>query len=124
MILTCYYIRKESRIITQANMIRGINLVLSYTAITLLSFTTFSTYAGLGNALSPRKVFTAITLFSFIRLHCVHFLVFCLLALSELLVAIKRIEVRNGRHINIYIYITQLIMYRNYCCYQSSVVLQ
>ena len=72
--------------------------MLSYTALTLLSFTTFSTYAGLGNVLSPRKVFTAIALFSFIRLHCVHFFVLCLLALSELSVAVKRIEVRNDDH--------------------------
>ena len=79
-------------------MIQGFNLVLSYTALTVLSFTTLSTYAGLGNILSPRKVFTAIALFSFIRLYCVHFFVFCLLALSELLVAIKRIEVRNDDH--------------------------
>ena len=79
-------------------MIQGINSVLSYTALTVLSFTTLSTYAGLGNILSPRKVFTAIALFSFIRLYCVHFLVLCLLSLSELSVAIKRIEVRNDDH--------------------------
>ena len=88
------FIRKESRIITQASMIRVINLVLFYTSLSLLNFTTFSTHAGLGNELTPKKVFTAITLFSFIRLYCVQFFVFCLLALSELSVAIKRIEVR------------------------------
>ena len=86
-------LRKESRIITQASMIQGINLVLYYSSLSLLSFTTFSTYAGLGNALSPKKVFTAITLFSFIRLYCIYFLVFAFLSLSELSVAIKRIEV-------------------------------
>jgi len=87
------FCRKESRIITQASMIRGINLVLFYTSLNLLSFTTFTTYAGLGNALSPRKVFTAITLFSFTRLYCIQFVVLCVLALSELFVAVKRIEV-------------------------------
>jgi len=90
-----YYCRKESKIITQASIIRGINLVLYYTSLSLLSFATFSTYAGLGNDLSPKKVFTALTLFSFIRLYCIQFLVLCVLALSELSVAIKRIEVYN-----------------------------
>ena len=76
-------------------MIRVINLVLFYTSLSLLNFTTFSTHVGLGNELSPKKVFTAITLFSFIRLYFVQFFVFCLFALSELSVAIKRIEVRT-----------------------------
>ena len=89
--IACY--RKESRIITQASMIQIVNSVLFYTSISLLSFTTFSTYAGLGNALSPRKVFTAITLLSFIRLYCVQFFVLAFLGLSELSVAVKRIEV-------------------------------
>ena len=74
-------------------MIQGINAVLFYTSFILLTFTTFSTYAGLGNTVTPRKVFTAITLFSFIRLYCVQFFVLAFLGLSELLVAIKRIEV-------------------------------
>ena len=39
-------------------------------------------------------MFTAITLFSFIHRYCVQFLVYCLLALSELSVAVKRIEVK------------------------------
>ena len=91
---SCY--RKESRIITQASMIQVVNSVLFYTSISLLSFTTFSTYASLGNALSPKKVFTAITLLSFIRLYCVQFFVLAFLGLSELSVAVKRIEVSEN----------------------------
>ena len=67
--------------------------MLFYTSFILLTFTTFSTYAGLGNTVSPRKVFTAITLFSFIRLYCIQFFVLAFLGLSELSVAIGRIEV-------------------------------
>ena len=88
-----YRCRKESKIITQASVIQIINSVLFYTSISLLNFTTFSTYAGLGNTLSPKVVFTAITLLSFIRLYCVQFFVLGFLGLSELLVAVKRIEV-------------------------------
>ena len=85
--------RKESRIITLASMIQGINAVFFYTSLSLFIFITFSTYAGLGNTVTPRKVFTAITLFSFIRLYCVQFFVLSLVSLSELLVSVKRIEV-------------------------------
>ena len=88
-----YCCRKESKIITQASVIQIINSVLFYTSISLLNFTTFSTYASLGNTLSPKVVFTAITLLSFIRLYCVQFFVLGFLGLSELLVAVKRIEV-------------------------------
>ena len=77
-------------------MIKIINSVLFYTSIILLNFTTFSTYAGLGNALSPRVVFTAITLLSFVRLYCIQFFVLGFLGLSELLVAVKRIEVSKN----------------------------
>ena len=76
-------------------MIKVINSVLFYTSISLLSFITFSTYAGVGNALSPKIVFTAITLLSFIRLYCIQFFVLAFLGLSELSVAVKRIEVSN-----------------------------
>ena len=76
-------------------MIQGINALLFYTSLTLFTFITFSTYAGLGNTVSPKKVFTAITLFSFIRLYCVQFFVLSLLSISELVVEIKRIEVIN-----------------------------
>ena len=74
-------------------MIQGINAVFFYTSLSLFIFITFSTYAGLGNTVTPRKVFTAITLFSFIRLYCVQFFVLSLVSLSELLVSVKRIEV-------------------------------
>ena len=66
---------------------------LYYVALTLLSFVTFSTYAGAENTLTPRKVFTALTLFALLRLYCVQFLHIALLGLSELYVAHKRIKV-------------------------------
>ena len=90
-----YYCRKESKIIVQAGIIQGINYTLLYTSLGILSFTIFSTYAGLGNTLTPKKVFTAITLFSILRLFCVRFIILFLRAASELIVAYKRIEVRQ-----------------------------
>ncbi|XP_065916533.1 ATP-binding cassette sub-family C member 4-like isoform X2 [Dysidea avara] len=84
--------KKESNIITQASMIRAVNLVVFYTSTNLLNFVTFSTYAGLGNTLTPKKVFSVIFIFSTIRIYCIYFLVLAILTLSEMKVAIRRIE--------------------------------
>ena len=91
-LLTCY-VRKESRIITQASMIYGCNLALFYNAIGVLSFMIFSTYAGSGNTLTPKKVFTSLILLSFSRRYFVQFLVYCLLRTTEMSVSLKRIKV-------------------------------
>jgi len=61
----------------------------------ILSFVTFATYAGLGNALNPQKVFTSLLLMNFARLFFIHFMVYCVLQSTELLVSIKRIEVND-----------------------------
>ncbi|XP_065919884.1 ATP-binding cassette sub-family C member 4-like isoform X2 [Dysidea avara] len=84
--------KKESNIITKASMIRGLNYALFYSSLSLINFITFSTYAGVGNSLTPKKVFTAIALFTYIRLYCIQFFVLGLLSLSEVTVSIKRIE--------------------------------
>ncbi|XP_065897571.1 ATP-binding cassette sub-family C member 4-like [Dysidea avara] len=84
--------RKESRIITQASLIYGCNLAFFYVTIGLLSFVVFSTYAGLENTLTPKKVFTSLILLSFARRFFVVFLVYCLLRLTEMSVSLKRIK--------------------------------
>ena len=90
----CSKFRKESRIITQAGLIYGCNTSLFYTMTAILGFVTFSTYAGLGNALNPQKVFTSLTLLNFAKLIFVEFLIFSLLQTTELSVSLKRIEVK------------------------------
>ena len=87
------YIRKESRLITQASMIRACNLVFFYIGLPFLNFVTFSTYAGSGNELTARKVFTVISLFSFVRLYFINLFVYFMLTTSEVMVALKRIQV-------------------------------
>ena len=67
--------RKESKTITQANLIRGLNQACFSSLLSVFNFVTFSTYTGLGNVLTPRKVFTVITLFSVMRLFFYYFLV-------------------------------------------------
>ena len=90
----CSKFRKESRIITQASLIYGCNISLSHTMTAILGFVTFSTYAGLGNALNPQKVFTGLTLLNFAKLIFVDFMIFSLLQTAELSVSLKRIEVK------------------------------
>ena len=87
--------RKESKIITKASMIRCFNQAFFYSLLSLLSFATFSTYTGLENALTPKKVFTVITLFSVTRIHYFYTFVYCLLGLSDMWVASKRIQVNT-----------------------------
>ena len=85
--------RKESRLITQASMIRASNMALFFVSLNILSFLTFSVYAGSGNILTPRTVFTVIALITFGRVYLVLFFVVFLLSTSELRVALKRIKV-------------------------------
>ena len=86
--------RKESRIITQASLIYGCNASLSYIMTAILGFVTFSTYAGLGNALNPQRIFTSLTLLNFAKLIFVDFVIISFLQITELSVSLKRIEVK------------------------------
>ena len=88
-----YSIRKESRFITKASMVRAGNLAFFYIGLPILNFVTFSTYAGSGNMLTARKVFTVISLLSFVRLYFINLFVYFMLSISEMIVALKRIEV-------------------------------
>ena len=91
--LCLFHARKESKIIGQASMIYTFDSAFFYLALTLLGYVTFSTYAGAGNSLNPRKVFTALTLFALLRWYCVQFVNIALLGFSEFYVAYKRIKV-------------------------------
>ena len=79
--------------ITQASMIRACNLGFFYVALSLLNFVSFSTFAGSGNALTAKKVFTVISLLSFARVYFINLFVYFMLNASEMVVALKRIEV-------------------------------
>ncbi|XP_065919840.1 ATP-binding cassette sub-family C member 4-like [Dysidea avara] len=84
--------KKESRLITQASMIRAGNLAFLFVAVNLLNFVTFSTYTGSGNTLTAKKVFTFISLISFASFFFVNYVVQFLLSVSEMLVATQRIQ--------------------------------
>ena len=76
-------------------MIRSINQGFFYALISLLSFATFSVYTALGNVLTPKKVFTVITVFAVTRIFYFYTVVNCLLGLSDMWVASKRIQVQQ-----------------------------
>ena len=95
-----YHLRRESRLITQASMVRASNLSFFYISVGFLNFVTFSTYVGLGNELTARKVFTVISLFSFIRLYYVNLFVYFMLLTADMIVSLKRIEVTKNKFVN------------------------
>ncbi|XP_065919842.1 ATP-binding cassette sub-family C member 4-like isoform X2 [Dysidea avara] len=84
--------KKETKINTQASMVRAINFSFFLVSINILNFVTFSVYTGTGNALNARKVFTFLALVSFARLYFAHILVYFLLTLQEMRVAVQRIQ--------------------------------
>jgi len=112
--------RKESKIISQASIVFIFDSAFFYLSLTLLSFITFSTYAGTENTLTPKKVFTALTLFALLRLYCIQFVHVALLALSELYVAYKRIRISSQLYIqSFYYYCTYLCL--SACCWEINI---
>lgn len=93
-ILTCYN-RKEVIEVLKGSIIRVITL--SYYSISLptMMFVIFSTYVLVSdeNTLTPKKVFTTLSLFIFVRLVTLNFLVNGILQIFEARVALKRISV-------------------------------
>ena len=74
-------------------MIRSFNQGLFYALLSLLSFSTLSTYIGLGNVLTPKKVFTVLGIFAITRIYYFYTVSNCILGLSDMWVASKRIQV-------------------------------
>ena len=87
--------RKESKTITRASLIRGLSQACFGSLSIILNFVTFSIYTGLGNVLTPRKVFTVIVLFGIMRRYFYYGLVLGALGISEMWVSLKRIEVSD-----------------------------
>ena len=86
--------RSEVFIIILSFMIRAVNLTQVWIAIPIIMFVVSSVYVSIGNELSPRVIFTSLSLLITIRLTSVHFFVLCTLYVSEAMVAVKRITVR------------------------------
>jgi len=111
--------REESKLVTQASMVRAFNFSFFIVAINFLNFVTFSVYTGTGNTLTARNVFTFISLISYSRLYFVHFFVIFMVGLQEMRVAVQRIQVSPWLTANIcvhYLLFLEIIVTTRTCC--------
>eukprot|EP00731_Ephydatia_muelleri_P021706 Em0014g297a len=83
---------QESQSILKSSLIRATNFALFTVSLTVITFLVFSVYTATGGALSPRKVFTILSLTATLRVSSIHFFVLAILNLSDTAVAITRIQ--------------------------------
>ena len=89
-------IRLETNTVLKSSMIRAINFAVFTVSLTTIMFLVFSVYIGTGGILSPKKVFTILSLTATLRINSIHFFVLCVLGMSEMFVAVSRIQVHVG----------------------------
>ena len=85
--------RHESNIIFQGALIRACNLGFMIVSVTFITWLVFTVYVTTGGTLTPKKVFTTLSLVTFLRLTSIHFVILNALGMSEGRVALKRIQV-------------------------------
>ena len=82
-------------IILQGGVIRASGAVLMIISLTLFMFVVFSVFTATGGQLSPRIIFTTLSLLITLRLSSVDYVVRNILSMSEIHVAIARLQVRS-----------------------------
>ena len=92
-ISTC---RKESLFIQKGALIRASNLGYYSASAVVILFVVFTTYVGMGGVLTPKIVFTAISLLTALRILAIHLFLVCLVYFNESRVATTRITVRSN----------------------------
>ncbi len=90
--------RSESFHILKSATIRAVGLSLTVISLPIMTFVVFSVYTATGGILTPKKVFTVLSLIIILKLHGVHAVVYTAVAISEGLVAISRISVSSNIH--------------------------
>lgn len=85
--------RKESFIILQAGLIRAASLGFMIVSLNIVMYIIFTAYTATGGILTPKKVFTTLSLLIFLRLTTVHFFIQNVLAMVEGRVATVRLQV-------------------------------
>ena len=80
-------------IIIKGAVIQALNLGFFSFSLPVILFVTFSVYASVGGTLTPKRVFTTLSLLSLVRVTSVHCIVLASFTLSEGRVAIQRIQV-------------------------------
>ena len=87
--------RKEAQLILKGASIRASNLGYYSASAVIILFAVFTTYVGMGGVLTPKKVFTAISLLTALRIIAIHLFLVGLVYLNESRVATTRITVRS-----------------------------
>ena len=86
--------RKEVGIIFAASMFRAVNMAFFYVSLGVVNLLMFSTFTlATGSSLTPRIVFTTLSLTQSLRLTTIIFMVRCILGIQEAKVAFTRIQV-------------------------------
>jgi len=79
--------------IFEGAIIRACHLSFYMASVSIIMFLIFATYSGIGGDLTPKKVFTALSLLITLRLTSIHFFIQSVLGISEGHVATTRISV-------------------------------
>ena len=83
----------EVWVVLQGSIIRALSLSYYSVYVPLVMFAMFSVYATGGGTITPKRVFTILSLLSVVRAFAVHFFTNGVLMVSEALVAVTRIQV-------------------------------
>ena len=89
-------------------MVRGSSLGFTIVSLTLLMCLLFSVFAATGGELTPKRVFTTLSLLITLRFTTVHYFVKNVLAITEGRVAVVRLQVGSQ-------YIPVLKFWAKYC---------
>ncbi len=90
---TLLYHRLESRLILKGGIVRASNLAFMMMSASLMAFVVFCVYTATGGDLTPKKVFTTLSLIYVLRLVTIHHLILNVVGFSEAHVALTRIKV-------------------------------
>jgi ATP-binding cassette, subfamily C (CFTR/MRP), member 4 len=84
--------KQEISLIEKANQLKSWNETLFFSANVVISITIFMTHIAVGGTLSPRNVFTVMTLVNIVQLEMTKHVSLAVMGVSECYVSIKRIE--------------------------------
>jgi hypothetical protein len=98
-VLDLHLYRRESFLILWAGLLRAANLAFVAVSVSLMMFIIFTVYVSTGGILTPKRVFTTLSLLTTIRFVTVDFLVQNIFAMMECRVATVRLQVQQQQAI-------------------------
>ena len=86
-------ISSESSSVLKAGMLQGTNWAIEHASLPLLMFAAFSLFVSTGGILTPKKVFTALSLFNIVQRGIMLLYIRSVFLLTEAGIAVSRIQV-------------------------------